>query len=164
MKLLKKVSKNSYIHSYFPLLPILILFVVIAGYFAFTPYRELIVYSYLVEKGLIPYKQVIDQHFPGVMLFPINLVSLGLDNIKKLRYLHLSINTLNIVLFYHLTFKLFKSKKNSSIITIIYLLMLFYFEGYVLWIESFITPLVLTSFILLLEKIKDNKYIISSKK
>jgi hypothetical protein len=164
MKLLKKVSKNSYIHTYFPLLPILIIFVVIAGYFAFTPYRELIVYSYLVEKGLVPYKQVIDQHFPGVMLFPLNLASFGLDNISNLRYLHLSINALNIVLFYHLALKLFKSRKSSSIVTIIYLLMLFFFEGYVLWIESFITPLVLASFILLQRRVKDNKYIVSKNK
>src|SRR3990167_11274587 len=75
----------------------------------FFPYPELFVYSYLTKQGLIPYKQIFDQHFPGIMFFPVNLATLGIDTPQEAQILHLGIVILTQVILFVIGRKLFKS-------------------------------------------------------
>ncbi len=61
---------------------ILLLFIILIHIFItfkliFFPYPELFIYPYLTNHGLLPYKQILDQHFPGLMFLPINFNNLG---------------------------------------------------------------------------------------
>jgi len=112
----------------------------------FWPYAELFIYSYLTEIGSIPYKQIFDQHFPGVMFFPVNLYSLGIDTPQEARWLHLGLVSIVHILIFFIARKIFKSEKYALFCNFIYMLTQPFYEGYALWIESFIIPLLLLSF------------------
>lgn len=109
----------------------------------FFPYPELFIYSYLTNKGLLPYKDIFDQHFPGIMLSPINMISLGFDTPYEARLLHMVLIAVNHILIYLLAKKIFRSNFLSLCANFFYLIWQPYMEGYVLWIESFVTPLIL---------------------
>ena len=153
---------------------------------SFFPYPELFIYSYLTDNGLLPYKQIIDQHFPGVMFLPVNLYSLGIDTLQEMRIVHLFLMVLTDVIFIVVVKRIFRNinfshsgdvlsevegrlqnqvetRKDSGqarmtkddsgqarmtiyIGLILYIFWQIYFEGHVLWIESFITPLILLAF------------------
>src|SRR3989338_11609788 len=66
----------------------------------FFPYPELFIYSYLTKQGLLPYKQILDQHFPGVMFFPINLATLGIDTPQEARLLHFAVVAITQVILF----------------------------------------------------------------
>lgn len=114
----------------------------------FFPYPELLIYSYLTQKGLLAYKQIFDQHFPGLMFFPVNIYSIGIDTPEKLRLLSYLIVFLNHILIFKIVKKVSKSKKLPIITAFIYLLWQIYLEGYVLWIDSFISLSFLLGFYL----------------
>ena len=115
----------------------------------FFLYPELLVYSFLTDKGLLPYKEIIDQHFPGLMFLPVNLKTLGIDTVKEMRLLHLGLTVFSDILFVKLSGKLLKRKILVIISLIFYIFWQIYLEGHVLWIESFVTPLILMAFIYL---------------
>lgn len=121
----------------------------------FFPYPELFVYSYLTEKGLVPYKQIFDQHFPGVMFFPVNLASLGIDTPEEMRILHLSLIAITHVLLFVTSRKLFKSRMTTLFSNFLYIIWQPFFEGNVLWIETFVTPFLLASFYFLVRSQKN---------
>ena len=130
----------------------LVLFLIIALHISlllhliFFPYPELFVYSFLSSKGLLPYRDIFDQHFPGIMLFPINLYSLGLATFARIRVVHLLLVALNQILLYKIGCRITNSNKKALLMNFFYLLWQPYFEGNVLWIESFVTPLLLFSY------------------
>lgn len=115
----------------------------------FFPYPELFVYSYLTQKGLLPYAQILDQHFPGLMFFPVNLASLGMATPQAARMWHLGTVFVTQILLFVVAKKLFKSEKWALLASLLYLLWQPFFEGYVLWIDTFVAPLLLASFIFL---------------
>ena len=126
----------------------------------FFPYPELFVYSFLKTKGLIPYKDIFDQHFPGIMFLPINLYSLGLATFTNTRLIQLVLVVFNQILLFKIGKRILKSSKKALFINVIYLIWQPYFEGYVLWIESFVTPILLLSYYFLNEK-RDNYLFLS---
>src|SRR3989344_7400218 len=75
----------------------------------FFPYPELFIYSYLTKQGLLPYSQIFDQHFPGIMFFPVNLATLGIDTVNEMRILHLTLVVFTHMLLFVVGRKLFKS-------------------------------------------------------
>lgn len=111
----------------------------------FFPYPELFVYSYLTSKGLLPYKQIFDQHFPGLVFFPINLYSLGVMAPEIVKIFHLILVSISHLLLFKIARKLFKGWV-VFLPNLLYLIWQPYFEGYVFWIDSFITPFLLMSF------------------
>lgn len=122
----------------------------------FFPYPELFIYPYLTKAGLIPYKQIFDQHFPGIMFFPVNLATLGMDTPMDARFWQYgSVITSHIIIFL-IGRKLFKSNFLTILGNLLYLLWQPFFEGYVLWIETFVTPILMISFYLFLVKRKDS--------
>lgn len=117
----------------------------------FFPYPELMVYSYLTDNGMIPFTQIFDQHFPGMMFFPVNLAALGINDPVSLKYLHLVLIAINHILIYYLGILIFNNKSRALSSNLIYLLFQPYYEGNVMWIESFVTPLILVSAIFLMK-------------
>lgn len=134
------------------ILLIILLHLLLLTKIIFFPYPELFIYPYLTEQGLIPYKHIFDQHFPGLMFFPVNLYSLGFVSPYNMRILHLGLVFVTHVLLFLVAKKLFKSKRLALIANLLYLIWQPFFEGHVLWIDSFIPPLLLVSLYFLSEK------------
>jgi hypothetical protein len=115
----------------------------------FFPYPEFFIYSYFTNNGLLPYKQIFDQHFPGLMFLPINFISLGVYTIQKMRFIHLGVIVITDIIFLSVSRRIFKTNKVLIFTSLIlYIFWQTYLEGHVLWIESFITPLLLFSFLM----------------
>lgn len=127
----------------------------------FFPYPELFIYSYLTKAGMVPYKQIFDQHFPGIMFFPINLATLGIDTVAKMRIMHLLVVALTQVLLFITAKKLFKSVNLALFASLIFIPWQIYLEGYVLWIDTFIPLFLLPAFFLLLDKFNVKKHFLS---
>ena len=131
---------------------IIITHVFLLSKLVFFPYPELFIYSYLTKIGLVPYRQIFDQHFPGIMFFPINLATLGIDTPQEARILHLGIVIITHILLFGIGKRLFKSNLYALISSLLYLLWQPFFEGYVLWIDSFIPLFLLPAFYFLVGK------------
>ncbi|HEX6977276.1 MAG TPA: hypothetical protein VF185_02880 [Patescibacteria group bacterium] len=128
----------------------------IAGLLAinFFPYPENFVYPYLTSHGLIPYKQIFDQHFPGLLFFPINFYSLGMRTPEDARFWLLATVVINHILIFLLSGKLFKSKW-YILPNLLYAVFQPFFEGYVLWIDSIAPIFLLTGAYFLITKDKE---------
>ncbi len=127
----------------------------------FFPYPELFIYSYLTKQGLVPYKQIFDQHFPGLMFFPVNLMTLGIDTPGEARILHFGIIAVTHLILFKISKKLFKSSYIILIPNLLYLLWQPFFEGYILWIDVFVVPLLLLGFYFLMD-VKKKKHLFYS--
>ena len=127
----------------------------------FFPYPELFIYSYLTKQGLIPYKQIFDQHFPGIMFFPVNLATLGIDTPQEAQMLHLGIVVLTQVILFVIGRKLFKSNLYALISNLLFFIWQPFFEGYVFWIDSFLPLLLLPAFYFLIVKTNSKSYFYS---
>ena len=114
---------------------------------SFFPYPEILTEIYFLKAGMLPYTQINDQHFPGFMLLPLNLGSLGVTTVDGLRLVHLLLIVINFVLLSKLL------KKSNSVIKFIslllYALFLFSWEGNTLWVDSFVATTALFGFYLL---------------
>lgn len=111
----------------------------------FFPYPELFIYPYLTEQGLLPYKQIMDQHFPGMMFFPVNFATLGMTNEIIARYWSFGVVVIIHILIYIVGSKLFKNKTKALLSNVVFLVWQPYFEGWVLWIDSFLPILLLSA-------------------
>lgn len=145
-------------------LPYLILVLIIISHLfllsqmIFFPYPELFIYPYLTNQGLLPYKHIFDQHFPGLMFFPINLDNLGMNTPADARYWQYGTISITHMLFFIVAKRIFKKNRWALLSNLLYLIWQPYFEGYVLWIDLFIVPVLLVAFYFLM----DNKNLIFS--
>lgn len=105
---------------------------------SFFPYPEMLTETYFLSKGMLPYTQINDQHFPGLFLLPVNLKTLGFDSVEKLRWLHFGLIGFTTLILYRLIGKLRW--------TILFLVFFLLWEGNTLWVDSFVAPLVLLAF------------------
>ncbi len=103
----------------------------------FFPYPELFIYPYLTNHGLIPYANIFDQHFPGLMFFSVNLGNLGMTTPEIARFWQYGIVILVHILLNLVARKFFGPKK-AILANIFFLLWQPFFEGWVLWIDSFL--------------------------
>ena len=117
----------------------------------FFPYPELFIYPYLTNHGLIPYLNIFDQHFPGLMFFPINLGNLGMTTPEMARLWQYGVVIFTQVILYFVARKFFGSKK-AIIANVFFLLWQPFFEGWVLWIDSFLPIFTLLSLYFLKSK------------
>lgn len=156
-KYLNNINKPSV--SLLILLLIILIHLLLLLKLIFFPYPELFVYSFLSAKGLLAYKDIFDQHFPGIMLLPINLYSLGLASFSAIRAVHLVLIAINQLLLYKIGRKYFKSNYKALFLNFLYLLWQPYFEGYVLWVESFVVPMLLSSYLLFDENNKTKLFL-----
>ncbi len=112
--------------------------VLVLGKLNFLPYPELFVYPYLTNHGLIPYEGILDQHFPGLMFFPVNLGNLGMQTPGAARLWQYGIVVITHLLIYLVARKFFKSNSKALTANLFFLLWQPFFEGWVLWIDSFL--------------------------
>ncbi|OGM05499.1 hypothetical protein A2125_00275 [Candidatus Woesebacteria bacterium GWB1_43_5] len=112
----------------------------------FLPYPELFVYPYLTNKGLLPYVQILDQHFPGVMFLPINLDNLGMHTPADARVVQFAVVITVHIMLYFVARRLFGSNLKALASNFLYLVWQPYFEGWVLWIDSFLPVFYLLAF------------------
>ena len=124
---------------------------------AFLPYPELFVYPYLTNHGLLPYAQILDQHFPGLMFLPVNLDNLGMTTPGTARIVQFLLVILAHIVLYKVAKKIFKSGAIVFVPNILYLFWQPVFEGWVLWIDSFLPVFYLTSFYFLLCSFESRK-------
>lgn len=151
-----KNKKNKTNFNYFRVLLIIIVsfHILLLTKIVFFPYPELFIYPYLTEKGMLPYAQIFDQHFPGLMFFPVNMASLGITTPYKARILHLFVVFVTQVMIFVTAKEVTGNEKKAVLASVLYLIWQPFFEGYVLWIDTLVTPILLASFIFLFRSIK----------
>ncbi len=111
----------------------------------FYPYTELFIYPYLTNMGLLPYSQILDQHFPGLMFLPINFNNLGLINEDVARLWSIGIVSAIHLLIYFIAKRVFNFKI-ALLSNVLFLIWHPFLEGWVLWIDSFMPLLLLPAF------------------
>ena len=112
----------------------------------FFPYPELFIYPYLTNHGLKPYSQILDQHFLGFMFLPINFDNLGMNNEVLARIWLIVVVIITQILLFFISKELLKSSKKALLVNILYLFWQPFFEGWVLWIDSFLPLILLPAF------------------
>lgn len=118
-------------------------FVLIKGYFLSV---EFSLYPYLVSAELLPYKDIVDQHFPSLFFGSFSLPFTLVNSPEKLLLILLGINLATTIL---MTATLKKLKvPDYQIWTLSFSLLLVYFSANTLWIETFICFFLATAFYL----------------
>lgn len=139
------------------LISIIILHSLLLLKLSFFPYPELFVYPYLAENGFLPYKQIFDQHLPSVLMFPFNLYDLGLRSAFAGRMFLAGLVALSHLFLFLLAIRIFKSKKKAVLLNLFYFLVQPLFDGNVLWLDSFLVPILLASFYFCLRFLEERK-------
>ena len=121
----------------------------------FFPYPELFIYSYLTKAGLLPYKQITDQHFPGLMFLPVNLYSMGITTLAGMRIIHLCIVFVTDIIFLRLSENIIKKRSIVLLSLAVYIFWQIYFEGYMVWIETFVTPILMLALLSIYRLVKE---------
>ena len=152
-----KLNNKYYLVGIFALV---VTHLVLISRLTFLPYPELFVYPYLTNIGLVPYAQIFDQHFPGLMFFPVNLGTLGIVQPQSALVLHMGIIAFTHILLFYITYKLFKSFKAAFLVSFMFLLWQPFLEGNMLWIDSFLPLLLLPSYYFLAKPKSDYKSIL----
>ena len=104
----------------------------------FAPYPELFIYPYLASSGFLPYRDILDQHFPGLMFFPLNFFSLGFRDPLSFKLLLILVVTLTSVWIYKIS--------RSRLGGLFYVLWQPFFEGNQLWLDIFLPIFTLPAF------------------
>lgn len=117
-----------YLAVLFPLI-----FVLIKGYFLSI---EFSLYPYLVSSGLLPYKDIVDQHFPAIFFGTFSLPFFLVDSPQKLLLILLGLNFFTTYLL-HETLKGLKVAK-YQIWTVSFSFLLIFFSANTLWVETFV--------------------------
>lgn len=125
----------------------------------YFPYPELFIYPYLANNGLLPYKQIFDQHFPGLMFFPVNLGTLGMNDAYSARLVSYALVVITQLLLFLVANYVFRSKTKALFANFLYLVWQPFFEGWVLWIDSFLPPILLSSFLFYKKALESKKHL-----
>jgi hypothetical protein len=139
-------GKNSSNLYYTALAFIILIHALILTRLIFFPYQELFTYPHFTVNGLLPYKQVLDQHFPGFLFLPINFATLGMvDEYFARAWAIGNVIVVQILLFF-ISSKILKSQKKALCVNVLYLMWQPFFEGWVLWIDSFLPLFLLPAY------------------
>lgn len=125
----------------------------------FFPYPEFFVYPYLTNHGLKPYSQILDQHFPGLMFLPINLDNLGMNDEHIARIWLVLIVILTQILIYWVSRNILKDSYKALFVNFLYLIWQPFFEGWVLWIDTFLPLFLIPAFYLTYKYTNKNRSI-----
>lgn len=117
----------------------------------FFPYPELFIYPYLTNHGLKPYNQILDQHFPGLMFLPINFDNLGMNDEYSARVWLIGVVIITHLLLFLISKEILKSSKKALIVNFLYLIWQPFFEGWVLWLDTFLPLFLLPAFYFLIK-------------
>lgn len=128
------------------LVGILVIHAFILTRLIFFPYPELFIYPYLANHGLKPYAQILDQHFPGLMFLPLNLNNLGMTDPQVARFWLIGTVIVIQLLLFFISRQIFKSDYQALFVNILYLIWQPFFEGWVLWLDTFLPLFLLPAF------------------
>lgn len=117
----------------------------------FFPYPELFIYPYLTNHGLKPYSQILDQHFPGLLFLPINFDNLGIRDEIVARYWLIGVVIIIHMLLFLISRQLLKSDRKALVVNLLYLIWQPFFEGWVLWLDTFLPLFFLPAFYFLIK-------------
>lgn len=151
----KALTVNHYPLAILPL--IILLHSWILTKLIFFPQPEFFIYPYLTNRGLFPYRQILDQHFPGLMFFPVNLDNLGMNTASDARLWAIGIVILVHLLLFFIGKRLFGSSKKALLANLLFLIWQPFFEGWVLWIDSFLPLFLLSAFYFTYRAAKDGR-------
>lgn len=112
----------------------------------YFPYPELFIYPYLINHGLAPYGQILDQHFPGLMFLPVNLNNLGMTTPEIARIWSIGLVVATQLMLFFISGAILKSRYKALVVNLLYLVWQPFFEGWVFWIDSFLPLLLLSAF------------------
>ena len=112
----------------------------------FFPYPELFVYPYLTNHGLKPYSQILDQHFPGLLFLPINFDNLGMNDEVVARYWLIGVVIIIHLFLFLILRKILRDNKKALLVNFLYLIWQPFFEGWVLWLDTFLPLFLLPAF------------------
>lgn len=143
--------------SNFALFVIVLVHILVLVNSIFFPYPEFFVYPYLTNISLTPYLQILDQHFPGLMFFPVNLASLGFTTVDHFRFLQVAVVILVHFMLNKIAFKISNSLKIALVANILFFAFHPFLEGGVFWIDSFLPLLLLPVFYLLTSTLNAKK-------
>lgn len=135
---------------------VILVFILVAHAFILTklqffPYPELFIYPYLTNHGLKPYSQILDQHFPGLMFLPINFDNLGMNDEYSARIWLVTIVIITHILLFFVSREILKSNKKALAVNLLYLIWQPFFEGWVLWLDTFLPLFLLPAFYFMLK-------------
>lgn len=104
----------------------------------FTVWPEFILFPYLVNNGLKPYSEVIDQHTPGFVLSPVNFASFNIDSIGEFKLIFIFISLTQTLLLYKFS-KDFLNNGIEKYVVILHAVIQPLFTTGKIWYESFVT-------------------------
>lgn len=138
IKLLNFIKLYPYIFLAF----IFLLHAITLSNLVFFPFPEFFVLPYFTNQGLIPYKEVVDQHAPGLFFLPINAGTLGLYNAEVARVWLIVITCVVSFLIFITTRLILKNSLIGLLASLIFYFWHAFWGGWTLWIDSLI-PLIL---------------------
>lgn len=110
----------------------------------FFPSTEFFIYPYLKSLGWLPYTQIIDHHFPGLMMGPITFFNLGFSTPEGFKALFL-------LIIFTQSFLIYKISK-SKLAVLLYAIWQPFFGGNVLWYDLFLPLFTLPAYLFLNKK------------
>ena len=122
----------------------------ILGSLRFVLYPELVVYPYLTAAGFLPYREILDQHFPGPMFFPVNFHTLGLHDAWDFHLLLMAVAASQTVLTYVVARRL-AGEAAALLAALAFAAWQPFFEGETLWLDTFLPLFTLPALLLLLD-------------
>jgi hypothetical protein len=147
------------------LLLVLFLHTLVLTKVTFLPYPEIFIYPYLTNHGLVPYKDIFDQHFPGLMFLPINFNNLGMVTPEAARSWMIAITLITQILIFLIGRKIFKSNYLALVANFFYLLWHPLLEGWIPWLEIyqalFFLPAFYFSYVFLERKEKNYQHLLA---
>ncbi|HSV94354.1 MAG TPA: hypothetical protein VLH94_00040 [Spirochaetia bacterium] len=101
---------------------------------------EFTLYPYLVSRGFLPYRDLLDQHFPTLLLGPFSLPAFLTSNPWPLLFVFLATLCLTDIFLYAslIRFKI----KQPLVWLVLFVVSSVYFSGYILWFETFVNLLI----------------------
>jgi len=112
----------------------------------FVSYPEFYVYPYLVSLKLLPYSQIIDHHFPGLFMLPVNFYTLNFQDPASFKSLLVILVIFQSALIAKITKKLFSSKLVSCVSVLAFALWQPIFQGNQLWVDTILPLFILLAF------------------
>lgn len=143
---MKELINNRNLLAWIILTVILLVHSIILFKLIFFPYPEIFIYPYLTSQGLMPYKQILDQHFPGLMFLPINFNNLGMTDEYIARWWLIGVVALTHIILFVISKEIFSSAKKAIFVNLFYLIWQPFLEGWVLWIDNFLPLFYLPAF------------------
>lgn len=101
---------------------------------------EFTLYPYLVSRGFLPYRDLLDQHFPSLLFGPFSLPSFFTSNPWPLLFVFIATLCLTDIFLYAslIRFKI----KQPLVWLVLFIVSSVYFAGYILWIETYVNLLI----------------------